>query len=86
MMWNLIQYIRELMCDNGQPAPNRFYPALAFFFFLAVSSYLAIKGQTWQHYETFSAITGGGALAYLLGNRLINSKYNSEVGKMPDKE
>ena len=85
-MWKKYIFISDLMYENGKLSPGKFYPGLAFLFYLAVSSCMAVRGQHWDHYETFSTVAGAGALAYLLGNKFINSKYNSEVGKMPDKE
>ena len=80
------QYIVGLMYTDGKPSPQRFYPAVAFLFWLLLSGHLAVTGKTWGHYDTFAGIAGFGALAYLLGNRLVDAKYNSEKGKMPEKE
>jgi len=43
--------------------------------FLIGSFYLLIRGQGWEHYETFAAITGGGGIGGQVANKFLNNKY-----------
>lgn len=74
-----------LFYENDAPSLTRLISAIAFFAFLIGSGYLMIKGQRWDHYETFAMLTGGGGAATQIANKVLNSVYNSPTDQFPDK-
>ncbi len=73
----------EMLKEGGVYSLTRVLPTLGYITFLVVSCYLAYYGKTWGHYAEFTAATGG-AIIIQLGNKFINSKYNTapwETGK-----
>lgn len=81
----LSRIAKSLLYETGQLSLTRFLTVASFALFAAGSGYLLLSAQTWQHYETFASLTGGGGLATQLGNKLVNSKYNSMPGQSYDK-
>ena len=45
--------------------------------FALVTLYLVFSGNSWEHYDTFAGIAGGGGLLGQVGNKFINSKWNN---------
>lgn len=74
------KYLKGLMYENEQPSFTRFVSALLIILFIAVTLYLVITHNTWGNYSEFATLTAGGGAATQLGNKFINSKYNSPVG------
>lgn len=69
--------------EGGVFSLTRVLPTLGYFVFLAVSILLAVTGRSWANYGEFAMATGG-AVIVQLGNKWINSKYNTphgDVGK-----
>ena len=54
---------------------------LGYVTFLVVSVILAFMGKTWGNYGEF-AIACGGSILVQLGNKYINSKYNTPIGEL----
>ena len=79
------QFIIGLLYENNSPSLTRVISVIAFLAFLAGSAYLMLRNQTWVHYETFAAITGGGGVTSQVVNKYINSVKNSQPGVFPDK-
>ena len=80
---NLI--FRDLLCENGQISLTRSLVIASFVLFFMGTAFLMLTGMSWQHYDTFASMTGGGGLAAQLANKLMNSKYNSAPEQFPDK-
>lgn len=78
-------FFRCMLYENDLPSLTRVLSLVSFIAFLACSAYLMIKDQTWQHYDTFAYITGGGGTTAQLVNKFVNSKYNSNQGEIPSK-
>lgn len=57
---------------------------LGYVTFLLVSVILALTGKVWGNYGEF-AIACGGATLVQLGNKYINSKYNTPIGELGKK-
>ena len=69
-----------MLKENGQYSLTRILPVIGYTVFVLVSVGLAVTGKTWGNYGEFAMATGG-AIVVQLGNKLINSKYNTEPGK-----
>ena len=54
---------------------------LGYVTFLVVSVILAFMGKNWENYGEF-AIACGGSILVQLGNKYINSKYNTPIGEL----
>lgn len=75
----------DVLVENGEVSLTRLMTVAYFVAFVAITVYLVINGQTWGGYDTFAAISGGGGAASLVGNKFINSKYNSVQGGFDSK-
>lgn len=69
----------EIFNEGGIPSLTRALIALGYVTFLIVSCILAFTGHTWGNYSEFALATGGAVLAQL-GNKYINSRYNTPQG------
>lgn len=72
-----------MLKENGELSLTRVLPTVGYAAFVIVSMVLAFTGKTWGNYSEFTAATGG-AIIIQLGNKFINSKYNTapwETGK-----
>lgn len=81
MFRDCCNFFKCMLYENDLPSLTRVLSLVAFSAFLLCSAYLMIKGQTWQHYDTFAYITGGGGTTAQLFNKFVNSKYNSNPGE-----
>ena len=63
---------------------TRLLTTLGYVVFLGLSLYLAITGKTWGNYGEFAFATGG-AILVQLGNKYVNSKYNTPLGEVGKK-
>ena len=73
----------DMLREGGQLSLTRVLPTIGYAVFILVSLFLAITGKTWGNYGEFAFATGG-AIIVQLGNKWVNSKYNTtqgEVGK-----
>lgn len=85
MIRSCCDFFKCMLYENDMPSLTRFISLIAFTAFLVCSAYLMLKNQTWQHYDTFAYITGGGGTTAQLFNKFFNSKYNSNQGELPQK-
>ena len=76
--------ITALLCENGQLSLTRVLACLSFIAFIAGTAYLMVRQISWPHYDTFATATIGGTATQVV-NKFINSKFNSDTGKFPDK-
>lgn len=67
----------EILKENDKLSLTRVLSFLSFIFFMIVSIYLLITNKAWIHYETFAAITCGGALGTQIANKVSNNKYKN---------
>lgn len=77
--------IKMLLYENGQLSLTRVLAVTSYLLFVFGTAYLLILGMQWAHYSEFASLTGGGGLATQVANKLLNSKYNSQSGQIPDK-
>jgi len=68
-------FLKGLMYEPGGPSLTRSLSVIFAVAFLIGSFYLLIRGQGWEHYETFAAITGGGGIGGQVANKFLNNKY-----------
>ncbi len=71
----------DMLKEGGVYSLTRVLPTLGYITFLVLSCYLAYTGRTWGHYTEFATATGG-AIILQLGNKYINSVYNTPKGKV----
>lgn len=69
----------NMLKENGELSLTRVLPTVGYAAFVIVSMVLAFTGKTWGNYSEFTAATGG-AIIIQLGNKWINSKYNTPLG------
>lgn len=72
----------EMLKEDGLPSLNRFESAIGFIAFIVGSGYLIYNNIEWGNYDTFAMVTGGGSTAVAIGNKYINSKYNTKQGEV----
>lgn len=70
----------EMLKEDGVYSLTRVLPAVGYLSFVAVSIAMILMDRTWEHYSEFAAATGG-AVIIQLGNKFINSKYNTPLGE-----
>ena len=78
-------FIIGLFYENDSPSLTRVLSLIFAISFLLGTGYLLLSGIVWQHYETFATLTAGGGTITQVANKFVNSKYNSEPGKFPEK-
>lgn len=71
--------IIEMLKEDGVLSLTRVLPTLGYIVFLIISVGLAVTGKAWNNYGEFAMATGG-AVIVQLGNKWINSKYNTPAG------
>lgn len=69
----------EIFKESGVYSLTRVLTAFGYLVFIVLSIYLAYTGKSWDNYSQFAAATGGTILVQL-GNKFINSKYNTPQG------
>lgn len=80
MKEQFLNFAKGLFYEDGTPSLTRVLAMLYFILFAAVSIYLVVCPIQWNYYEIFASIAGGGGVATQVGNKFINSKYNSASG------
>ncbi len=70
----------EIFKEGGVYSLTRILPTLGYAVFILVSLFLALLGKRWENYGEFAMATGG-AVVVQLGNKWINSKYNTAPGE-----
>lgn len=73
-----------MLKEGGVFSLTRVLPTLGYFVFLVVSVMLAVTGRHWANYGEFALATGG-AVIVQLGNKYINSRYNTPNGDIGKK-
>ena len=89
-MWtNLKKFLFGLLYEQNEPSLTRVIIASSFLTFIigtVAVIILAIHGIHWPDYTAFATITGGGALAGKVGDKIFNTftaqKYGSPDGQM----
>lgn len=69
----------DILKEDGVYSLTRVLLAMGYMVFLFVSVYMILTGKTWEHYTEFTTATGSAAMVQL-GNKFINSKYNTPQG------
>lgn len=69
----------EMLKEEGVYSLTRVLTSLGYLAFIVLSTYLAFIGKSWDNYGQFATATGGAVLVQL-GNKFINSKYNTPQG------
>lgn len=75
----MIKKFTEMLKEDGVYSLTRVLPTLGYIVFVIVSLFLAITGKQWGNYGEFAMATGG-AIIVQLGNKYINSRYNTPAG------
>lgn len=71
--------VLEMLQEDGVYSLTRVLPTLGYIIFIVVSICLALTGKDWRNYGEFAMATGG-AVIVQLGNKWINSRYNTPIG------
>lgn len=74
----------EMFKEGGVYSLTRVLPAIGYVVFIIVSIVMAFTGKHWANYGEFAMATGGAVLVQL-GNKFINSRYNTQVGEIGKK-
>lgn len=74
----------EMFKEGGVYSLTRVLPTIGYTVFIVVSIVLAVMGKTWGNYGEFAMATGG-AIIVQLGNKFINSRYNTSMGDVGKK-
>ncbi len=86
-MWAKVKnFLFGLLYEQNEPSLTRLIIASAFMLFILgtiVDIILAIYGIRWPNYATFSTITGGGAMAGKVGDKMINTFTAQRYGGAP---
>lgn len=86
-MWHkIVEFAKGLFYEDGSPSLTRTLAVLYFVLFAGVSIYLVLTKISWGSYETFATLAGGGGAAAQIGNKFINSKYNSGAGTFKEQK
>lgn len=72
----MVKKFTEMLKEDGVYSLTRVLPTLGYLTFLVVSIALAATGRQWGNYGEFALATGGAVLVQL-GNKWVNSKYNT---------
>lgn len=89
MCFKIRNFLYGLLYEQDEPSLTRVIIASAFLIFIIgtiVDILLAVYSIRWQDYGTFASITGGGALAGKVGDKIVNTftaqRYGSPEGQM----
>lgn len=74
----------EMFKEGGIYSLTRILPTIGYVCFIFISLVLALLGKHWSNYGEFAMATGG-AVIVQLGNKWINSKYNTPPGEIGKK-
>ena len=74
------QMMYDLFYENGSLSFTRVIAATGYLAFIVGSFYLMLTNTNWESYAIFASYAGGGSAALQLGNKFVNSKYNSAIG------
>lgn len=75
----MIEKFTEMLKEDGVYSLTRVLPTLGYLTFLIVSIIMAATGKHWANYGEFAMATGGAVLVQL-GNKWVNSRYNTPQG------
>ena len=79
------RFVKMALYEDGQLSLTRLIAVVGWVAFLAVTFYLVWHEITWANYDTFATFTAGGGSVTQIGNKLINSKYNSAPGSYKER-
>lgn len=74
-----MEKLTEMLKEDGVYSLTRVLPTIGYLVFILVSVILAVLGKDWRNYGEFAMATGG-AIIVQLGNKWINSRYNTPAG------
>ena len=69
----------QMLKEENVYSLTRVLPTIGYITFLLISIYMVLTGKTWEHYTEFTTATGS-AVMVQLGNKYINSRYNTPQG------
>ena len=84
MMETAENMLKDLFYENGSMSLTRVIAFGGFATFTIGSLYLMVTNTVWPDYAVFASYTGGIGSALQLGNKFINSKYNTMPGSYED--
>ena len=76
--------LKDMFYENDSLSLTRVIAFGGFASFTIGSLYLIITNTTWPDYAVFASYTGGIGAGLQLGNKFINSKYNTLPGSYAD--
>lgn len=90
-MWKKIKiFFFGLLYENNEPSLTRCIIVAAFIVFIigtGVDITMALFGKTWQSYQTFATVTGGGSIGAKLTDKvtttIVNGMRNYPPGQEP---
>lgn len=71
----VLEFISGLYHEPFGPSLTRVIITAAFLLFTGVTLFLVIKGMSWEHYDTFALVAGGGSICGQVGNKFVNNKW-----------
>ena len=77
-------WLQMMLYENNKLSLTNFIIFVSFAAFIFVSIYLLIMQIQFEYYSEFSTLTAGGGMATKLGNKFINSNFNSPRGEAPN--
>lgn len=80
------EFLFGLLYEQNEPSLTRVIIASAFLVFIIgtiADIILQIRGIHWNDYGTFATITGGGALAGKVGDKVVNTFTTQKYGSPP---
>lgn len=81
-----MKYIKMLLYDKKKLSLTRVLAVIGWLAFLVGSFYLMHQNTTWGNYDTFATMTAGGGTVTSVGNKFLNSKYNTAYGSYEEKK
>ena len=72
----------EILEECNQKSLLRLVGFILILMYIVITLYLVITGKSWVHYETFSYTSLSGGVSVIVGNKFINSKYNTGAGQV----
>lgn len=76
-------WLKMMLYENDKLSLTNFMIFVSFTTFILVSLYLLIMQIQFIYYSEFSTLTAGGGMITKLGNKFVNSKFNSPPNEPP---
>ncbi len=77
-------WLQMMLYENNKLSLTNFIIFVSFASFILVSLYLLVMQIRFEYYSEFSTMTAGGGMVTKLGNKFINSNFNSPRGEAPN--